>query len=201
MFYVLHSRQKLRVRWLLSEYKQQKDLPNSPGKCRNNTGHVSYEQLKTPSGIFTFWETVQQPFHYYVFICMSSDYNSIAYEISCKIRLVLTWLCKIRGNYFKKNNCYTLLINGVLQFATCQLASNQKAILKCKVTYWECRLKHTTFSKQVFWSHRNRQKQKHSMCFGTFFLEIHTHFLTNSAWNHTKMEWNLFKISLVAAYL
>lgn len=45
---------------------------------------------------------MQQPFHYYVFICISTDHNTIAYEMSCKIRLVLTCLCKIRGNYLKK---------------------------------------------------------------------------------------------------
>lgn len=142
---------------------------------------------------------MQQPFHYYVFICISTGYNTIPYEISCKIRLVLTCLYKIKGNYLK--NCYTLLINGVFWFATCQLASAQKAILRHKVTYWECKLKHTTFSKQVFWSHRSRQEQKHSMFFEVFFLEVHTCFLTNSAWNHTKMKCNWVKISLVAAYL
>lgn len=83
------------------------NLLNNPGKCRNNTGHVSYEQLSYENYFWYIYilgdcNCVQQPFHYYVFICMSSDYNTVAYEISCKIRLVLTCLCKIRGNYFLK---------------------------------------------------------------------------------------------------
>lgn len=44
---------------------------------------------------------MQQPFHYRVFICVSTSYNTIPYEVSCKISWFWPVYVKLEGIIWK----------------------------------------------------------------------------------------------------